>query len=70
MNAEKEKIRRCPRCGGNQIMDYGEIIECLDCKLEFQKIDFKLVEDKARILAIQEKKAFIDSFKKLFEPEK
>jgi len=59
-----EKFYNCPRCNGDNIEDYGEIIECVDCKLEFEKEDIDQIEDKTTILSIQEKKGFIKSMKK------
>ena len=41
----------CPRCNGERIINYEDIIECLDCDLEFEKKDFELIEDKSNILA-------------------
>jgi len=58
------KISTCPRCESKRILDYGDTIECLDCKLEFEKEDIENIEDKSSILAVQEKKKFLDALKK------
>ncbi len=60
----------CPRCNSERIIDYEDIIECLDCNLEFEKKDFELIEDKSNILAIQEKKAIVHELKNSINLEK
>ena len=52
----------CPRCKGKKIIDYGKTFECILCRLEFDKISFKLIDDE-NILANQEKKKIIDILK-------
>lgn len=59
----KQKNLKCPRCNGNNIENYGEIIECHDCNLEFEKKDIETIKDKSNILSIQEKEEFIDIMK-------
>lgn len=58
----KEKFR-CPRCLSQEMKDYGDILECLDCKLEFDKIDINTIYDKSNILSIQEKRGIAEIFK-------
>ena len=58
---EKEKLK-CPRCNTLNLIDYGEIIECPVCKLEFHKKDL-LTLDRKEILSISEKIAFMKSIK-------
>jgi len=53
---------KCPRCNGNNIIDYEDTFECLNCNLEFDKVSFKLIEED-NILSIEEKRAFLDIFK-------
>jgi rubredoxin len=45
----------CPRCGNKNIIEYEETFDCPICELEFDKKDFKLIEDKSSILSLQEK---------------
>jgi len=52
----------CPRCNGNRIIDTGDTIECVDCGLEFDKEDIKILKAD-QILSIKEKLAFIKSIK-------
>ncbi|MBD3338036.1 MAG: hypothetical protein GF353_02935 [Candidatus Lokiarchaeota archaeon] len=51
-----ERSYHCPRCGSEDIVDYGETFDCKHCVLEFEKKDFDLIEDEANILAIEEKR--------------
>ena len=44
---------KCPRCGGEHTIDYGETFECVKCLLEFYKEDLETIE-KSNILAISE----------------
>jgi Zn-finger protein len=55
------KITQCPRCDGNKIIDNGETIDCVDCKLEFEKNDIETIKDKRNILSLQEKKKILDA---------
>ena len=57
------KITQCPRCRGNKIIDNGNTIDCVDCKLEFEKEDLENIEDKSSILSLQEKKQTLDALK-------
>jgi transposase-like protein len=53
---------KCPRCDNSNLIDYGNIIECPRCNLEFHKKDLlNLKQDE--ILAISEKMTFIKSLK-------
>jgi len=56
------KIYQCPRCNNKRIISYEKTIECLDCQLEFEKVDIELLETD-QILSIKEKLAFIGSIK-------
>ena len=56
------KNYQCPRCKSNKIINYDKTIECLDCKLEFDKEDLEMLEVD-QILSIKEKVAFIRSIK-------
>ena len=49
----KSIIYKCPRCHGKNIIDYGEIIECMKCRLEFYKEHVKTLTN-SNILAISE----------------
>ena len=44
---------KCPRCRGKKTIDYGEVIECLKCQLEFYKRDIETL-NRSNILAISE----------------
>ncbi len=59
----------CPRCNEKRIIDYGKTFECRICGLEFDKESFKLLDDQD-ILANEEKKEFIDTFKDLLDEDK
>ncbi len=58
----------CPHCGTDKIYEYDESFDCMVCKtksglpLEFDKVDFDTLEDKANILSVQEKLAVIREF--------
>ena len=56
------KLKTCPRCQQNKVIDLGETIECTICNLEFQKEDI-LNLDSDQILSVQEKLSFIRSIK-------
>ena len=64
MNSFKmeNKFKFCPRCKGTKIIDMGESIDCPDCRLEFEKVDIKVLESD-QILAVSEKLDFIRSIK-------
>lgn len=61
---------QCPRCNEKKIIDYGKTFECINCKLEFDKVSFKLIEDKEDILAEEDKKAFGNTFSDFFDEDK
>ena len=44
---------KCPRCHEKKTIDYGEIIECPKCQLEFYKRDIETL-NRSNILAISE----------------
>lgn len=58
----ENKLKICPRCKSNKIIDMGDTIDCLDCRLEFEKVDIKTLES-SQILAISEKLEFVKSIK-------
>ena len=58
---KKEKMK-CPRCNNLDLIDYGEIIECPRCNLEFHKKDLLNLNGE-EILSISEKMAFMKSIK-------
>jgi len=49
---------KCPRCHEKKTIDYGEIVECTKCKLEFYKRDIETLK-RSNILAISELNDFI-----------
>ncbi len=51
----------CPRCSSKKIIDLGDVIECVNCKDEFEKSDLETFEDESNILSVREKKRFLDS---------
>ncbi len=54
---------RCPRCKGNDLMDYGESFDCKTCRLEFEKEDL-LLYDEDDVLSVEEKSKIIKGLKK------
>jgi hypothetical protein len=56
------KLKACPRCNKNKVIDLGDTIECTLCKLEFLKDDL-LNLDPDQILSVQEKLSFVRSIK-------
>ena len=50
---------RCPRCKGENIIEYVDSIECLTCKMEFEKEDLEKFEEDS-ILSIEEKLDIFD----------
>lgn len=61
-----KKSFKCPRCGGENIVEYKESFDCVDCGLEFEKRDVlacKTKEDLANVMAIEEKSNFLRAFK-------
>ena len=58
MGKGMEKKLKCPRCGKINLKDYGKVIECLDCCLEFDKDD--VINFGKNALSIQEKKRIVD----------
>lgn len=68
------KFLNCPRCKGKKIVDHNDTIECLDCRLIFEKVIIELIENTVNrlkkekdqkmienILATKDKKTFIDA---------
>ena len=51
----------CPRCHGDDLVDYGETFQCMDCDNEFEKDDIGKFDDD-EILTIGEKLALRPSF--------
>ncbi|TXT61042.1 MAG: hypothetical protein BAJALOKI2v1_50010 [Promethearchaeota archaeon] len=49
-----EKEYYCPKCDSFEIYDYGTRFECMHCNLEFDKKDFKLLNN-GDVLSVQEK---------------
>ena len=62
-NHNKLKISRCPKCKGENIIDYGDSIECVGCNLEFEKTVLESLEDESDALSIEEKLEIIKIFK-------
>jgi len=58
----------CPRCKSRDIIEYETFIECPQCRLEFEKEFFGVVDDE-NILARQEIMGFMDSFDENDEDE-
>ena len=52
----------CPRCNNKRTIDMGDTIECVNCGLEFDKEDIKVLKAD-QILSTKEKLAFIKSIK-------
>ena len=49
------EVDRCPRCGSENLIMYGETFDCMDCQMEFETIDVARYEEED-ILSIEEKK--------------
>ena len=49
------EVDRCPRCGCENLIMYGETFDCTDCQMEFETIDVARFEEED-ILSIEEKK--------------
>ncbi|MFX0010606.1 MAG: hypothetical protein ACFE9R_09845 [Candidatus Hermodarchaeota archaeon] len=58
----ENKLKICPRCKGKNVIDMGDTIDCVDCRLEFEKIDIKTLKSN-QILSISEKLGFVKSIK-------
>jgi len=52
---------KCPRCKDTYIITYEKTIDCIVCRLEFEKADFKLLDDLDDILSIEEKKGILQN---------
>jgi transcription elongation factor Elf1 len=57
------KTFQCPRCNGERIIDNGDTIDCVDCKLEFEKEDLEKIKDKSSILSLKEKSSVFEALK-------
>lgn len=53
---EDDHEYHCPRCGGYEIIDYGDSFDCVACHLEFDKEDADEFNDE-EVLSVQEKSA-------------
>ncbi len=67
----------CPRCGSDKIIEYPKSFDCPKCldhegvPLEFDKEDFKSMDNKLEIMSVGEKLAFLKPFEDdLKDPEK
>jgi len=58
---QHDKELYCPRCHGDELVEYGETFQCINCDLEFEKDDIDKFEDD-EILSISEKLALRPSF--------
>ena len=59
----------CPRCNSRNILEYDDLIECLDCSLTFTKEILEEIDDE-HILSQEELGAFLDVFEELKEEKK
>jgi len=55
-------VNRCPACDSEDIIDYGDLIECGRCGLEFFKESIESDIDEENLLSEQELKAFAKAF--------
>lgn len=61
---------RCPNCQSDEFIDYGELIECVQCGFEFFKevLDHDIEEE--NILSDQELESLAETFQGEFKEEK
>ncbi|MFX0028919.1 MAG: hypothetical protein ACFE8B_06905 [Candidatus Hermodarchaeota archaeon] len=59
----------CPRCNSRNILEYDDLIECLDCSLTFTKEILEEI-DEEYILYQEELGSFLDVFEELKEEKK
>ena len=59
----------CPRCNSRNILEYDDLIECLDCRLTFTKEILEEIDDEY-VLSQEELKSFLDVFEELKEEKK
>lgn len=57
MTSKEDKVYHCPRCGGYDLIDYGECFDRVECNLEFDKKDLDEFDDD-EVLSNQEKGRF------------
>ncbi|MFW9972390.1 MAG: hypothetical protein ACFFDF_19555 [Candidatus Odinarchaeota archaeon] len=56
---------RCPNCGCVEFIDYGEFIECKNCRLEYFKEFIGSEIDEENLLSDQDLEGLSDSFSEL-----
>ncbi len=67
----------CPRCQSEEVIEYDDHIECLQCGLDFSIESLQSDIDKKNIIAEEELKGVVDAFdeeerkklKKMFEED-
>ena len=59
----------CPRCQSKNVIDNGDSIHCLNCKLDFDKEVIGQIDDED-ILARQELGGFVKAFEDDFKDRK
>lgn len=60
----------CPNCGCGEFYDYGEIIECKNCRFEYFKEFLGSEIDKENLLSDHELEGLVDSFQDEFKDKK
>ena len=60
-DTEQDEDLYCPRCQGDDLIDFGESFQCVSCDLEFDKEDLDEFDDDD-ILSIDEKLALRPKF--------
>ncbi len=61
---------RCPNCNSEELIDYGDIIECIHCGYEFFKEFLNSEIDEENILSSQELEGFTKTFQDEFKTKK
>lgn len=59
----------CPRCQSRIVLEYDDVIECLDCSLTFTKDILEEVDDE-HVLSQEELGRFLDAFEELKDEKK
>ena len=61
MKKEMNAKHRCPRCGSADLLEFKDVVKCMECRLMFRTQFLNKIDDD-KILAEEEKKAFLDIF--------
>ncbi len=59
----------CPNCKSKEIIEYGNIVYCSECNLEYNKDSIGTIKD-SNVVSNQELNGFLDAFDELKDPIK